>query len=202
MYPSNHWLRIFFLSVTCLMFAFSACVKKQTPSKEHPGKEHPGEEHPGKEHPGKEHPGKEHPGEEHEHPGEEKKEHPGSTAHNFTAADIKTAMMAHIKAHTKETNGTFVIRDEKTNEKLKLEFVKIHDPVRKIDGKGYFACTDFHPVGTEATKLYDLDFWLNPEDGQLKVTKTSIHKHPKLKASNWVKQARYTFVDDEPVEVE
>lgn len=144
--------------------------------------EHPGEEHAGK--PAK----KEHP----------RDEHAGKTAPKFSAEQIKKAMGAHIDSQTK--NGVFAIHDPKTKQDLKLKFVKIHDPVREIQGKGFFACTDFEVVG-ETGKLYDLDFWLNPKDGKLVVTETKIHKEPKQIDGQWTKHARYTFIQDKPVEV-
>ncbi len=176
---------------------------------EHPGDEaKEGEEHPGdkaEEKEGDEHPGDEHPGddaEDDEHPGDDAggDEHPGDEAKNeFTAKDIKTAMKSHIDSET-DDNGVFTIQDEKAGEKLKLKFVKIHDPVRKMEGKGYFACTDFHVKGSK-DKLYDLDFWLNPKNGELAVNKTKIHKHPAKKDGEWVKEARYTFKNDKVVEL-
>src|SRR5688572_16328316 len=127
------------------------------------------------------------------------KEHAG-TAAGKSAQQIKDAMNAHIKAQTKD--GVFTIKDDKTGETLSLTFVKIHDPVRKIEKSatlptGYFACTDFAVKGSP-DKLYDLDFWLNEE---LKVTDTRIHKHPEQVSGKWEKKARYTFVDDKPVEI-
>jgi len=152
------------------------------------GQEHGGQEHAGQEHAGQEHGGQEHDGEE----------HAGAVAQTYTAAEIKGAMNAHITL--REEEGIFKISDEKTGEELNLRFVKIHDPVRKIEGKGYFACTDFEVVG-EPGKLYDLDFWLNPEDGVLKVTEEKIHKNPVKTEAGWEKQARYTFINDNPVEI-
>lgn len=146
------------------------------------------QEHGGQEHGGKEHGGQEHGG----------KEHGGEAVQAYSAADIKTAMTAHIVARAKD--GVFMINDEKTGKELKLKFVKIHDPVRKIEGKGFFACTDFEVVG-ESGKLYDLDFWLNPEAGKLVVTEEKIHKNPVKTADGWEKKARYTFINDEPVEI-
>ena len=141
------------------------------------------------EHGGQEHDGKEHGGQE----------HGGEAVQTFTAADIKGAMNAYITM--REDEGIFKITDEKTEEVLQLKFVKIHDPVRKIEGKGFFACTDFEVVG-ESGKLYDLDFWLNPEDGKLKVTEEKIHKHPMKTEAGWEKKARYTFINDNPVEID
>lgn len=157
-----------------------------------------GEEHPGEEHPGEEHPGEEHASEE--HPGEEQAEG-SSTKVSFSASDIKQAMRDHIKAKTAEgESGIFEITDKKTGEDLRLKFEKIHDPVRKIKGKAYFACTDFSVAGTPE-KLYDLDFWLKPSGTELKVTQTKIHKHPIQKDGEWVKEARFTYKDEEPVVV-
>ena len=201
------------------MFVLVGCNSKNTckmDHKEHAGKAHvhgeacadsctlgKGDEHTGKEHGGnavakkasaQEHGGQEHGGQEHGG-----QEHGGEAAQTYSAAEIKGAMNAHIS--TREVDGVFKIMDDKTGEELSLKFVKIHDPVRKIEGKGFFACTDFEVVGV-AGKLYDLDFWLNPEAGKLVVTEEKIHKHPVASGSGWEKKARYTFVNDNPVEIE
>lgn len=175
--------------------------------KEKEGDEHPGDEKEGDEHPGDEKEGDEHPGDEKEgdeHPGDDKEgeEHPGDEAEkeSYSASDIKTAMKNHIEAETND-DGIFKIKDSKTDEKLKLKFVKIHDPVREMEDKGYFACTNFHVEGKDK-KMYDLDFWLEPKDGSLKVYKTKIHKHPVKKDGKWKMKARYTFKDDEIAKVE
>lgn len=177
---------------------------------EHPGEEHAGQPAPEKEETKKqkaaEEKSKEHPGEDtdkkkkKEHPGEEseEEEHPGEQSKNFNAAQIKTAMNKHIQGETKD--GVFAIVDPKTGQNLQLKFVKIHDPVRKIGGKGYFACTDFEVAG-QPGKLYDLDFWLNPKGGRLAVTDTKIHKEPRQAGGAWTKHARYTFIKDQPVEI-
>lgn len=140
------------------------------------------------EHPGDEHPGDEHPGDETE------------TKDSYSADHIKKAMKSHIEEQT-DDSGIFEIGDEKQDEKLALKFMEIHDPVRRVEGKGYFACTDFHVDG-EKEKVYDLDFWLKPQGAELEVTKTRIHKHPVKEDGEWKKKARFTYKDDEPVKVE
>jgi len=116
----------------------------------------------------------------------------------YYVGDIKKAMTDFI-ANEIDEDGVFRIRDEKTGETLDLKFVKIHDPVRVISNNTYFACTDFH-VADNPKKLYDLDFWMNPESGELKVFKSKIHKEPrKSLIYGWYKQPRYTFVDDKVV---
>ncbi len=113
----------------------------------------------------------------------------------FYVEDIKTAMMEHISEQV-DANGVFHLLDDETGEMLSLKFVKIHDPVRQINGNTYFACTDFHVVG-EPKKLYDLDFWMKPVTGELKIYDTKVHKEPqKSFIYGWYKQPRYTFVND------
>ena len=112
--------------------------------------------------------------------------------------DIKKAMMDYIQENVDEDN-IFHLVDDKTGENLKLKFVTIHDPVRVINSNTYFACTDFHVAGNPK-KLYDLDFWMSPEDGVLKIYKEKVHKEPrKSLIYGWYKQPRYTFIDDEIV---
>lgn len=180
-------------------------------SHEHPGgalHEHPGENAAEKEHPGEEphdHNTHEHPGDDtNEHPGNGTEEHPGDSKldikKNFTATDIKTEIRHYITGRTddKELGGIFEIYDTKENKNLKLRFVKIHDPVRKLGAQGYFACTDFEVVG-EKGRLYDLDFWLNPQSGKLVTYEEKIHKHPADNEGR--KIARYTFKDDEIIDI-
>ena len=113
----------------------------------------------------------------------------------YYVEDIKKAMTDYIADQVDE-NDIFHLRDDKTGEMLALKFVKIHDPVRKINSSTYFACTDFHVAG-EPKKLYDLDFWMNPVTGELKIYDTKVHKEPrKSLLYGWYKQPRYTFVND------
>ncbi len=206
--------RSFFLAVAGLGLI---ALPLYAASGEHPGGEHPGAEHPGKEHPGlaanQEHAGQEHAGQEHagsaankEHAGQEHagEEHAGKPAKEFTAKDIKDAMNAHIEKIQKEGKGVFKLVDKADkNKDLTLKFVKIHDPVRKIDGKGYFACTDFQVVGGDSDQLLDLDFWLNPDakGEKLVITETKVHKDAVKVDGKWAKKERYTFVNDKPVAV-
>jgi hypothetical protein len=123
--------------------------------------------------------------------------HPSSdkAPRKYYVEDIKEAMLKHISAKA-DVDGIFHLRDDKTGEMLALRFVKIHDPVRKINNSTYFACTDFHVVG-EPKKLFDIDFWMNPVTGELKIYDTKVHKEPrKSLLYGWYKQPRYTFVND------
>lgn len=126
-------------------------------------------------------------------------EHPGKTA-EFKAWEIKAAMHEHIAQKIKDGGGIYKLKDDKTGEELALEFVKIHDPVRKVEAEGYFACTDFRVVGAPE-KLYDLDFWLKQEGDKLVITKTRVHKEPVKEGDQWVKKARYGFDEANMVEI-
>jgi hypothetical protein len=120
------------------------------------------------------------------------------TPRKYYVEDIKDAMIAYIAAQV-DAEGVFRLRDDKTGETLELRFVKIHDPVRRIDGDTYFACTDFSVEG-EPDKLYDLDFWMRPEAGKLEIYDAKVHKEPRRSLIyGWYKQPRYTFVDDKVV---
>lgn len=111
------------------------------------------------------------------------------------AQDIKAAMHRHIE-NVVGDDGLFNIVDDVTSEPLILRFVQIHDPVRQIGDDVYFACTDFHVDGIK-DKLYDVDFWLREDNGELKVFQTKIHKEPRNSLLyGWYKHPRYTFVND------
>ena len=114
----------------------------------------------------------------------------------FYAEDIKAAMARHI-AETVDASQTFQLTDDQTQEPLALGFIQVHDPVRQIGTDIYFACTDFHVVG-EPEKIYDIDFWLRAENGELRVYETKVHKEPRQSLLyGWYKHPRYTFVNDQ-----
>ena len=49
-------------------------------------------------------------------------------------------------------------------------------------------------------KLYDLDFWMRPDNGQLRIYDEKIHKEPRHSLLyGWYKHPRYTFVKDKVV---
>jgi len=105
-------------------------------------------------------------------------------------------MTAHIAELVAE-DGFWHTIDDLTETPLTLKFMQIHDPVRQISRRVYFACTDFHD-STDKEKVYDMDFWLEPVAGQLVVFRTKVHKEPRhALLYGWYKHPRYTFVNDE-----
>lgn len=114
----------------------------------------------------------------------------------FSSSEIKAAMRDHIRKRTELGNpGVFEITDPRTSQNLELRFQIIHDPVRIIDGKYYFACTNFAAID-DPDKTYDLDFWLQELEGELVVYEENVHKLPTRSNNQWVQQPRYNFVND------
>ncbi len=119
-------------------------------------------------------------------------EHPGEFE-ELRAWEVMSAIHEHIAMARRENNGRFILKDEKTGEDISLEFVEIHQPVRRLKGDGrYFACSDFRRAGSK-NEYYDIDFWLNEEDGSVKVGNVRVHKVPEQEDGIWVQIPRYNF---------
>jgi hypothetical protein len=116
-------------------------------------------------------------------------EHPGETEEK-KSWQVESAVDEYVAGRIKD--DVFVLTDDKSGEKLSLDFVEIHRPLRKLEGKGYFACSDFREHGSK-DKYYDIDFWLVEKDGKLEVTEARVHKEPKNEDGSWVQMPRYTF---------
>ena len=130
------------------------------------------------------------------YPAPDQEDYKSTTVKQFYSEDIKRATSLYIR-DSLNSEETFVIFDEKTEELLELKFLKIHDPVRQISEEIYFACTDFYVSGNP-NKIYDIDFWLDHDNINLSVYEVKIHKEPrKSLLYGWYKYPRYTFVNDE-----
>ncbi|WP_256868389.1 hypothetical protein [Candidatus Entotheonella palauensis] len=119
-------------------------------------------------------------------------EHPGEFE-ELRAWEVMSAIHAHIANERRQNHGLFKLKDSKTGEEIALEFVEMHQPVRRLKGDGrYFACSDFRRQGSQ-TEYYDIDFWLNEEDGSVKVGDVRVHKVPVQEDGVWVQIPRYNF---------
>jgi hypothetical protein len=116
-------------------------------------------------------------------------EHPGETEEK-KGWQVESAVNEYIAGKTRD--GVLLLKDDKTGDQRTLEFVEIHRPLRKIEGKGYFACSDFREHDSK-DRFYDVDFWLVEKDGKLEVTEARIHKEPKCEDGVCVQVPRYTF---------
>lgn len=119
-------------------------------------------------------------------------EHPGKSEVK-RGWEIMSALHEHITAERKKGDGNYKLKDDKTGEELSLDFVGIHQPVRKLKEDGrYFACTDFRKSGT-TDQYYDIDFWLDEKSGEISVGQVKVHKAPRLEDGNYVQIPRYSF---------
>lgn len=118
-------------------------------------------------------------------------EHPGES-------EVKRSweVMSAIESHVitgRGPDGSITLKDDKTGEDITLEFVGLHQPVRRLKENGkFFACSDFRKKGT-TDQFYDVDFWIDEKDGKLKVTEARIHKVPVLEDGSYTQVPRYNF---------
>lgn len=119
-------------------------------------------------------------------------EHPGESEVK-RGWEIMSALHAHIAAEKAKNNGVFTLKDDKTGEQIDMDFIGIHQPVRRLKEDGrFFACTDFRKTGT-TDQYYDIDFWLDEETGKINVGEVRLHKVPVESDGNYVQIPRYQF---------
>jgi hypothetical protein len=119
-------------------------------------------------------------------------EHPGETEEK-RAWEVMSALHEHIAQTRREHNGIYTLQDDKTGATLALEFVEIHQPVRRLKQDGrYFACTDFRRQGSR-DEFYDIDFWLDDKSGKVTVGSVRVHKIPQREGDVVVQIPRYNF---------
>jgi transglutaminase-like putative cysteine protease len=91
---------------------------------------------------------------------------------NTVTADIQAGIEAHIARETKAHNGYFPLSFE--GKDMKLRLVRVHTEYLANLGPGrHFACVDL--ASTEGN-VYDVDFFLEGEPGNMVVTETTVHK--------------------------
>jgi len=119
-------------------------------------------------------------------------EHPGESEVK-RSWEIMSAMHEHIASERAKNGGIYKLKDEKTGEEVVMDFVGIHQPVRKLKENGqFFACTDFRKADSK-DQYYDVDFWLDEKDGKITVGGVRLHKVPELQDGNYIQMPRYQF---------
>jgi len=117
-------------------------------------------------------------------------EHPGE-AEEKRSWEVMSAIEEHVVISKTQNNGLYKLKDEKTGKEVALEFIGVHQPVRKLKGSGkYFACTDFRRKGSK-NEIYDIDFWLDESTGDIKVGSVRVHKVPSLRDGQIIQVPRY-----------
>lgn len=110
----------------------------------------------------------------------------GIAAEDFSKEQVKSFIEEQIAANLKAGRGVFKHKDDRTGEEVALEFVQIRF-IRGIKGHGHIGSVDFRAQG-EPEKLYDIDFWVKPKDGQLVLMSITTHRFPKKEDGKWVQE--------------
>ena len=109
-------------------------------------------------------------------------EHPPVQAKEVSKADISAGIKRHVKSEAKKSiDRKFHVKYK--GEDLALDLIRAHDDrVSSVGGGKYFACVDMKaPDG----KMYDIDFFMTGQPGNMKVTETSVHKINGKPLYNW-----------------
>ena len=102
----------------------------------------------------------------------EKESNTSGARQKITIEDVEKGIRENIDARVKEGNGYFTYQKDTFD--LKLKLVRVHTEFLSILGPNeFFACVD---LATENGDVYDVDFFMEGQAGQMKVTRTNIHK--------------------------
>jgi transglutaminase-like putative cysteine protease len=106
---------------------------------------------------------------------EKKEKSSESTTQQTTKADIsdvEKGIRSYIRKKTKQGEGYFHIENDSLDRNLRL--VRVHTEYLSVLEPGrYFACVDLADTSGD---VYDVDFFLEGEPGDMQVTQTSVHK--------------------------
>jgi hypothetical protein len=96
--------------------------------------------------------------------------------------DISSGIKKHIASDTKKsTDRKFHVNYGGRD--LALDLIKVHDDRLSNLGSGkYFACVDMKATDG---RIYDIDFFMAGQPGNVKVTETSVHKINGKPLYNW-----------------
>lgn len=95
-----------------------------------------------------------------------------NSAKKTSIQEIEEGIKAFIDKETAQNDGYFLINDTEGN--LKLKLVRVHtEYLSNLGPNRHFACVD---LADEKGDVYDVDFFLEGEPGNMIVTETSLHK--------------------------
>ncbi|MBK6264315.1 transglutaminase domain-containing protein [Marivirga sp. S37H4] len=87
-------------------------------------------------------------------------------------ADIEVGIESYIAEKTLEGDGFFHIKNG--DQELRLKLVRVHtEYLSNLGPQRHFACVDLADVSGE---VYDVDFFLSGDPGDMDVTETTVHK--------------------------
>lgn len=115
-----------------------------------------------------------------EHP-----QHPRGAGQEPSLEEVAVFLEGHVAAQAREApDGRFAFSDESRRLSLALDHVH-RERLSKIADGVYFVCADFK--GADGV-LYDLDFWVEAEEGEMEVKETTLHKIAGKPLYNWVEE--------------
>ncbi|EAR01379.1 hypothetical protein FB2170_11681 [Maribacter sp. HTCC2170] len=106
---------------------------------------------------------------------EKKKEEKTLASKNIpkvVTADIEAGIKANIDKRVKEGGGYFHMNSD--GKELRLQLVRVHtEYLSNLGPQRHFACVDLADVSGD---VYDVDFFLEGDPGNMSVTETTLHK--------------------------
>ena len=94
------------------------------------------------------------------------------TIPNVVTNDIKTGIEKHIEDLSNANGGFFPITFD--GKEMKLKLVRVHmEYLANLGPRRHFACVD---LASEEGNVYDVDFFLAGDPGNMTVTETTVHK--------------------------
>jgi hypothetical protein len=104
-------------------------------------------------------------------------------------ADVEAGIRAYIDRETEARGGYFHVENDTLD--LDLKLVRVHTEYLSVLGPNeFFACVD---LATENGDVYDVDFFLDGEVGNMEVTRTDIHKRNGRPFYTWKRAADNTW---------
>ncbi|HKK76330.1 MAG TPA: transglutaminase domain-containing protein [Saprospiraceae bacterium] len=104
-------------------------------------------------------------------------------------ADVEAGIRAYIDRETAARDGYFHVENDTLD--LDLKLVRVHTEYLSVLGPNdFFACVD---LATTTGDVYDVDFFLVGEPGDMKVTRTDIHKRNGQPFYTWKRAADNTW---------
>jgi hypothetical protein len=91
---------------------------------------------------------------------------------NVVTADIEAGIKANIDKNVAAGGGYFYLKTDEHD--LKLQLVRVHtEYLSNLGPRRHFACVDLADVSGD---VYDVDFFLEGDPGNMTVTETTLHK--------------------------
>jgi hypothetical protein len=91
---------------------------------------------------------------------------------NVVTKDIQDGIEKHIEEQSRLGEGYFRIPFEE--KELKLKLVRVHvEYLANLGPRSHFACVDLASIDGD---VYDVDFFLEGDSGNMTVTETKVHK--------------------------